>query len=139
MRVSAYLRRSAARRRPRRSAAGDAARALTAATSTNTTLTGTPALTRTEAVNFDWGTDAPGTGVGADNFSVRWTGEVKTPTTGSYRFRTVSDDGVRLWVNGVQVINNWTLHSATTNTSSTINLAANTRYAIRMEYYEANR
>ena len=48
----------------------------------------------------------------------------------------MSDDGVRLWVNGVQVINNWTLHSATTNTSNSINLAANTRYAIEMEFYE---
>ena len=34
------------------------------------------------------------------------------------------------------MINNWTDHSATTNTSNSINLAANTRYTIRMEYYE---
>ena len=102
----------------------------------NRTLSGTPALTRTEVVNFDWASNAPGTGIGRDNFSVRWTGEVKTTVAGAYRFRTVSDDGVRLWVNGVQVINNWTLHSATTNTSNSINLAANTRYVIRMEYYE---
>ena len=102
----------------------------------NKTLSGTPALTRTEVVNFDWASNAPGTGIGRDNFSVRWTGEVKTTVAGAYRFRTVSDDGVRLWVNGVQVINNWTLHSATTNTSNSINLAANTRYVIRMEYYE---
>jgi mono/diheme cytochrome c family protein len=102
----------------------------------NKTLTGTPALTRTEVVNFDWGTNAPGTGIGKDNFSVRWTGDVKTSAAGGYRFRTVSDDGVRLWVNGVLVIDNWSLHGATTNTSNTITLAANTRYTIKMEFYE---
>ncbi len=102
----------------------------------NKTLSGTPSLTRDEVVNFDWGANAPGTGIGKDNFSVRWTGEVKTSGAGSYRFRTTSDDGVRLWVNGVLVIDNWTLHSATTNNSSSITLAANTRYSIRMEFYE---
>jgi YVTN family beta-propeller protein len=102
----------------------------------NKTLSGTPALTRTEVVNFDWGANSPGTGIGQDNFSVRWTGEVKTSTAGGYRFRTVSDDGVRLWVNGVLVINNWTLHGATTNSSNSLTLAANTRYTIKMEFYE---
>ena len=72
----------------------------------------------------------------ADNFSVRWTGTVAAPATGTYRFQTVSDDGVRVWVNGVQVINNWTDHSSTTNTSGTINLIAGTRYSITIEYYE---
>jgi hypothetical protein len=41
-----------------------------------------------------------------------------------------------LWVNGVQVINNWTNHSAATNTSGTVNLVAGQRYDILLEYYE---
>ncbi len=102
----------------------------------NLTLAGAPALTRVEAVDFGWGTGSPGPAVGSDNFSARWTGSVLAPATGSYRFRTVSDDGVRLWVNGVQVINNWTDHAATTNTSGTVNLVAGQRYTIRLEYYE---
>ena len=57
-------------------------------------------------------------------------------TSGSYRFQTVSDDGVRVWVNGVQVINNWSDHSSTTNTSGTVSLVAGQRYSIRVEYYE---
>jgi len=36
----------------------------------------------------------------------------------------------------VQVINNWTDHSATTNTASPINLVAGVRYAVTMEFYE---
>ncbi len=99
-------------------------------------LGGAVVLTRKEAVNFDWGSGSPGAGVNSNNFSVRWQGTVQAPVGGSYRFRTVSDDGVRLWVNGVQVINNWTDHSPTTNTSGSINLVAGQRYAIRIEYYE---
>jgi len=102
----------------------------------STTLTGAATLTRTEAVNFDWGTSAPGTGVAADNFSVRWTGQVSAPTTGNYVFQTVSDDGVRLWVNGAQVVNNWTDHGTTTNNSASVTLLAGQRYDVVLEYYE---
>jgi large repetitive protein len=99
-------------------------------------LTGTPALVRTEAVNFDWGSGSPGAGIGVNNFSARWSGSVLAGASGAFRFRTVSDDGVRLWVNNVLVINNWTDHAPTTNTSAAINLVAGQRYDIRLEYYE---
>ncbi|MFO1269842.1 MAG: PA14 domain-containing protein, partial [Rubrivivax sp.] len=42
----------------------------------------------------------------------------------------------RLWVNGTQVINNWTDHSPATNTSGNVSLSAGQRVAIRLEYYE---
>ena len=47
----------------------------------------------------------------------------------------MSDDGVRLWVNGQQIVNNWTDHAPTEN-SGTIALTAGQRYDIRMEFYE---
>ncbi len=99
-------------------------------------LSGTPVLTRFENVNFSWDAAAPGAGLPADNFSVRWTGYVTPTSTGSWRFQTYSDDGVRIWVNGVQLINNWTDHSPTTNTSSSISLTAGQRYTIKVEFYE---
>lgn len=104
----------------------------------NRNLTGSPALTRTDAtVDFDWGNGSPAAGtVPVDNYSVRWTGQVEAPATGNYTFSTVSDDGVRLWVNGNQVINNWTGHAPTTNNSPSIALTAGQRYEIRMEYFE---
>ena len=96
----------------------------------------TLALTRVDpTVNFTW-TGSPAAGVGADNFSTRWTGRVEAPVTGSYRFSTVSDDGIRLTVNGVSVINNWTDHAPTTNTSAAISLTAGVRYTITLEFYE---
>ena len=88
------------------------------------------------AVNFSWSTASPGLGVNADNFSVRWSGQVTAPSTGTYQFRTNSDDGVRLYVNGVLRIDNWTDHAPTDNTTTTISLVAGTKYNIVMEYYE---
>ena len=102
----------------------------------NITLSGNPVLSRTEAVDFNWGSGSPGGGVSSNNFSARWTGTVYAATTGSYRFQTSSDDGVRVWINGVQVINNWTDHAATTNTSANISLAAGQFATVKVEYYE---
>jgi YVTN family beta-propeller protein len=102
----------------------------------NVTLSGTAALTRFQAVDFDWGTGSPGTGVPSDNFSARWTGFLTAPAAGTYRFRTVSDDGVRLWVNGSRLINNWTDHGPTTDTSAAITLSAGQRVPIGLDYYE---
>lgn len=54
-------------------------------------------VTRTDpTVNFDWGAGSPVAGVGADTFTVRWTGQVQPPANGTYTFTTASDDGVRL-------------------------------------------
>ncbi len=93
-------------------------------------------LTRTDAtVNFNWGRGAPATGIGADTFSVRWTGQVQPQFSETYTFYTTSDDGVRLWVNGQLIIDNWTDHSAVEN-SGTITLVAGQRYDIRLEYYD---
>jgi hypothetical protein len=93
-------------------------------------------LTRTDAtVDFDWGSGAPDPSMGADTFSVRWTGQVEAPVSGSYTFYTTSDDGVRLWVNGQQLINNWTDHPPTEN-SGTITLTAGQKYDLKLEFYE---
>lgn len=100
-----------------------------------TTLT-TKVLTRVDAnVDFQWGNGAPAAGVAADRFSVRWTGKVSPRYSGSTTFFTSSDDGVRLWVNGQQLVNNWTNH-ATTENSGSISLTAGQKYDIKLEYYE---
>jgi hypothetical protein len=97
----------------------------------------TLALTRTDAsINFNWDFGAPAPGVQSDHFSVRWTGQIQVPITGTYRFSTTSDDGVRLWVNGQRIINSWGGHPATLTTSAGITLTAGVRYAIRLDFYE---
>jgi PA14 domain len=87
------------------------------------------------SVNFNWGPGFADPNVGRDLFSVRWTGRVRPQFNETYRFYTNSDDGVRLWVNNVQLINNWTDHGPTEN-SGTIALRAGRQYDLRMEYYE---
>ena len=99
-------------------------------------LSGSVVLSRIEDVDFDWRYSSPGSPVNTGNFSVRWSGSVEAPISGNYTFSTVSDDGVRLWVNNVLVIDNWTDHGTTTNNSNLISLAAGSRYPLRMEYYE---
>jgi hypothetical protein len=101
------------------------------------TLSGTPALTRTDAtVDFDWVNGNPGTPINNDNFSVRWSGQIQPLYSQNYIFTTRSDDGIRLWINGIQIINNWTDHSVTTNNSASIALIAGVKYVIVLEYYE---
>ena len=68
--------------------------------------------------------------------TVRMMTTLTVPTSGSYRFRTVSDDGVRLWIGGTQRINNWTDHGPTTDTGSSVSLSAGQRVSIKLEYYE---
>ena len=86
-------------------------------------------------ISFAWSEGAPDIKVGADNFSVRWTGEIEVAFTETYTFYTNSDDGIRLWVDGRQLINNWTGHSTTENRGR-IDLVAGQTYSFVLEYYE---
>jgi len=102
----------------------------------NTSGTAQLLLQRTDAtVNFDWGTGSPDSSIPVDHFSARWTGQLQAKYSETYTFTTTSDDGVRLWVNGQLLINNWTNHAAVDN-SATITLVAGQKYDIIMEYYE---
>lgn len=104
----------------------------------NINLSGTAVTTKTEPCpNNDYGSAAPsGTSVGADNFSVRWSGQIEAPVSGSYTFTSTSDDGQRVWVNGVQIINDWNYHGAQ-DASGNITLTAGQKYNIEFEYFEA--
>ena len=93
-------------------------------------------LTRTDAtIDFDWGPNSPDASIGADRFSVRWTGQILPQYSETTTFYTVSDDGVRLWVNGTLLIDNWTDHGSTED-SGTIELQAGHAVDLKMEFYE---
>jgi PA14 domain-containing protein len=99
-----------------------------------TDLTGKVAERIDLAVNFDWDLDEPVPGVGQD-FSARWTGVVTPPQTRTYTFVTRADDGVRLWVDGNLVIDDWSLHAAADRSGSIV-LQAGHAYPIRLEYFD---
>jgi YVTN family beta-propeller protein len=98
---------------------------------------GAPVAVRNEAVDFDWAWGTPaGVNVGADQFSVRWTGSVTALASGTHVFETLSDDGVRLWIDGRLVIDNWTVHPPVVDMAAPVTFQAGRRYTIRLEYYE---
>ncbi len=102
----------------------------------NMSLSGIPVLTRIDPqIDFNWGSSKPAPEVGADGFSIRWTGEVEAAFTETYTFYTNSDDGVRIWIDGQRLINNWTDH-ASTEDEGTIDLVAGNTYSLVMEMYE---
>ena len=103
----------------------------------NATLAGTPVLVRNESIDVNWGLASPGGGVPADNFSVRWTGTVTATSSGNWRFQTVSDGGVRVYINGTLVIDNWTNHSSTIDTSGKVALTAGVAVSIRVDYFDS--
>jgi hypothetical protein len=57
------------------------------------------------------------------------------PLLETYTFFTRSDDGVRLYLDGQALIDDWSDHSAG-ESSATIALTAGRAYALRLEYYE---
>lgn len=68
--------------------------------------------------------ESPDPSIGPDTFSARWTGKVMCDFAEDYEFRTFSDDGVRLWIDGVLVIDNWTGHPPTYDDSAPIPMTA---------------
>ena len=100
----------------------------------NRSLTGTPSAILSEASpNHDWGEGAPVPSVSANNFSARWTSS-QTLSAGNYRITARADDGIRVFVNGSAVINEW--HGATNQTyTADITLSAGT-HTFTIDYYE---
>ena len=92
-------------------------------------------LTRLDTeVAFDWGAAAPDASLGTDNFSVRWSGQLLVPETGSYTFSTLTSGGVRLIVNGVPVIDKFSSQETKWNDGSPILLKAGQGVKLQMEY-----
>ena len=87
-------------------------------------------------VDFSWGDPGgPDPVVGDDTFSARWTGEVEAAFSETYTFYTSTDDGVRLWVDGQQLVDAW-IDQGTIEYRGTIDLVAGNTYSVVMEYYE---
>jgi hypothetical protein len=100
-----------------------------------TTLSSSTTVTRLDpTIDFDWGTRPPDAAISAPQFSVRWTGQVEALYDETYTFQTTSDDGIRVWVDGVEIIDDWTSHPKTVDTG-TIALRAGQHYGIVVEYY----
>lgn len=110
---------------------------LSGAYYTNRNLSGA-ALTRVDpTVDFAWGTAAPiPERLPANNFSVRWTGQVEPQFSGPTTFHALADDGVRLWIGNVLVVDRWNSNAG--ESSGVVNLVAGQKVPVRMEVFEKN-
>lgn len=101
----------------------------------NKNFEGAPTVSQTTNINENWGEDGPEKGL-TDNFSIRWTGKLKAPQAGTYTLGVKMDDGVRLWVDGKLVAEDWKNGPARV-ASAKLDLKAGQVIDIKLEYFEA--
>jgi hypothetical protein len=102
----------------------------------DTAAFGSLKVTRVDpTLDFSWGTGAPATGMGADTFSVRWTGNILPVSAETYTFYLQTDEGARLWVNGRLLVDDWALHTLREK-KATIALVPTQAYTIKVEFRE---
>jgi PA14 domain/Domain of unknown function (DUF5011)/Bacterial Ig domain/Secretion system C-terminal sorting domain len=88
------------------------------------------------SIGNNWGGGSPNPGVlGNDFYSIRYTSQFTAPVSGVYNFRTLTDDGVRLYVNNQLIINAWGVFPPT-NFYGSISLTAGQSVPVSMEYFE---
>ncbi len=85
-------------------------------------------------IDFDWGYSAPFPLMARDYYSVRWTGYLRVPEDGTYDLVVRSDDGCRLTVGNVVVIDDWKWQ-ALTETRAKVNLKKG-YYPLKLEYFD---
>lgn len=101
---------------------------------TNTIFSGT-AVARTDTnVNFTW-PGSPIVGVGADNFSVAWSGQIEPEFTELYTFYLTADDAARLWVDD-QCLVARSFYQGNGELRGQIRLKAGHRVNLRVEFIE---
>ena len=100
-------------------------------------------------INFDWVRNSAGKPIREDAFTANWTGYIEAPHSEKYVFEAEVDDAIRIWINDKLIIDKWgktTSSTANGNVMSNldysiekgeIQLKANVKYAIKVEYYES--
>jgi glucose/arabinose dehydrogenase/mono/diheme cytochrome c family protein len=95
-----------------------------------------PAHVQLEAsIDHDWAQGPPLDGHPADGFSVRWHGTFAATGAGDYLITTVTDDGVRVYLDGQLVIDDWSPGGLRTNTAA-FALAAGAAREVIVEYFD---
>lgn len=100
----------------------------------NMQLSGTPVFTRIDScIDFNFGTLSPAPGMPKEHYSIRWKGTIIPPDT-IRRIGTSTDDGVRLYLDGKLVIDDWHDHGETPN-SAEVTLLPGKEYQIEFDQY----
>jgi beta-glucosidase len=102
----------------------------------NSTLSGRPALVRTDAsINFNWYSLSPAKELNTDNFSVRWTGKLVPSESGRYAIGARGNGPAKVWIDGKDVLAE-NENRRTRNTLADFDFIAGRTYDIRVEYIE---
>ncbi|WP_405625133.1 PA14 domain-containing protein [Streptomyces sp. NBC_00016] len=101
----------------------------------NSTFSGTPKLTACDsAVNENYGYGDPtGVTLPKDNFSVRWSLTRDFGSGGPFRLSAATQDGMRVYVDGVQKINLWKNVSTTARKTVDLTVPAG-KHTLRVDY-----
>lgn len=102
----------------------------------NPNLTGTTYTSLVEAIGFDWFECSPDPSIPASAFSGRFTAQLEPLYSETYTFSVVVQGAVRLMVNGVTIINQWTNSASIANYTGTIALTALQRVPLQVDYFK---
>lgn len=89
---------------------------------------------RQSKVDFNWGAGSPAAAVPADNFSARWVRNAGF-AAGTYAFCIRADDGVRLWVDDVLLLDEWRISNGDLTICRDYSLTTGL-HRVRVEYFE---
>ena len=119
---------------------GPALAGLQASYYNNISFSGRPSARQTDSnIDFDWDNNAPASLGGAGGpaaFAVRWIGNINTATAGAYSFQSTVDDGIRVTIDDMTVIDNWVTTGAHTIASPPVPLTAGW-HKIAVDYMDA--
>jgi hypothetical protein len=103
----------------------------------NINLGGEPVLSRDDpALDFNWSSASPGPNLPADNFSARWTRPVEFTEEGDYRFLADVDDGVKLYLDGWLIIDEWNTNPYVLHSGVFADIKPGV-HTLMVEYFEA--
>ncbi len=108
----------------------------------NGSLKGKPVIKRIDPeLYFNWAYDPPEPEIEQGNdrneFSIRWTGKLLPPVSGKYRLKFLCDGGIRVYLNGKVVLENWkdpARNMVVSLKSVEIPLQGGKKYDIKIEY-----
>jgi len=112
----------------------DVSNGLMGAYYNNEDLTDLVGYRNDDKIDFDWEDGSPMNGVDSDSYSISWNGYLKIERDGDFRFYTNSDDGVRLWIDGDLIIDDWRNHGVTENQA--IKTLVKGYHRIKLDYFE---
>ncbi|MEV8431583.1 PA14 domain-containing protein [Streptomyces sp. HUAS 31] len=100
----------------------------------NTSFSGTPKRTDCDtAIDQNWGTNAPASGLPKDNFTVRWTVTRDFGSGGPFTFAASTQDGIRVYLDGSRKVDLWKNVSTTAKKTVDLTVPAG-EHTLRIDY-----